>query len=57
MKTQATGNPIRRALDFGQSIWFDGLAAPGEFARMIREDGVRGATTNPTIFEKALSGG
>ena len=50
MKTQATGNPIRRALDFGQSIWFDGLAAPGEFARMIREESGRGATTNPTIF-------
>jgi len=30
-------------------------ADPGELARMIREDGMRGMTSNPTIFEKAIS--
>ncbi|MGH7198359.1 MAG: transaldolase [Candidatus Omnitrophota bacterium] len=53
--TQSVQNPIRQVLDFGQSIWFDGLAPKEEFERMIREDGIRGATTNPTIFEKAIS--
>lgn len=49
-------NPIRETLEQGQSIWFDGLVSRQEFERMIREDGVRGATTNPVIFEKALTG-
>lgn len=49
-------NPVREALEQGQSIWFDGLVSKAEFERMIREDGVRGATTNPVIFEKALTG-
>ncbi len=53
--TQAmTENPIKRALGQGQSIWYDGLVPPKAFEAMIREDGIRGATTNPTIFEKAL---
>jgi len=49
-------NPIHETLKLGQSLWYDGLIAPAEFERMIREDGIRGATTNPVIFEKALSG-
>lgn len=49
-------NPVREALAQGQSIWFDGLVPRAEFERMIREDGIRGATTNPVIFEKALTG-
>ncbi len=50
-------NPLKQILRFGQSIWYDGLVSKLEFERMIHEDGIRGATTNPTIFEKALSSG
>lgn len=52
---QMLQNPIRQTQNFGQSIWFDGLVSLEEFERMIREDGIRGATTNPTIFEKEIS--
>jgi transaldolase len=45
----------------GQSVWIDFLSRDllrsGELARMMREDGVSGVTSNPTIFAKALSGG
>jgi transaldolase len=45
--------------DAGVSIWLDTLSRPllesGEFARLVREDSVTGATSNPTIFAKALS--
>lgn len=52
-----TDNPLKQVLQFGQSLWYDGLVAPQDFERLVREDGIRGATTNPTIFEKALSSG
>ena len=54
---QSVQNPLTQVIGFGQSIWYDGLIAREEFDRMIREDGIRGATTNPAIFEKALSEG
>src|SRR3972149_2241934 len=45
----------------GQSPWIDyihrGMIASGELARRIAEDGIRGVTSNPTIFEKAVSSG
>jgi transaldolase len=45
----------------GQSIWFDTLSRDlvhsGELARMMKEDAVTGVTSNPTIFQKALSSG
>ena len=50
-------NPLQQILSHGQSIWYDGLVSKEEFEKMIEEDGIRGATTNPTIFEKAISGG
>ena len=54
-------NPIARLLDYGQSPWYDNLRramiASGELARMVAEDGIRGVTSNPTIFEKAVSAG
>src|SRR5689334_7694472 len=53
MKTE---NSARQALKIGQSFWYDGLISTAEFRRMIEEDGLRGATTNPAIFEKALAG-
>ena len=44
----------------GQSVWLDyirrHLLQSGEFARLVREDGVRGVTSNPSIFEKAIAG-
>ncbi len=46
--------------DSGQSIWIDcirrGMITSGELARLIEEDGVRGVTSNPSIFEKAIAG-
>ena len=57
-----TGQPNRvRALQaFGQSVWLDDLRrslfTSGEFRRLIAEDGVCGATSNPSIFEKAIAG-
>jgi transaldolase len=45
---------------YGQSVWLDyirrDLLASGEFARLVREEGLRGVTTNPTIFERAIAG-
>jgi transaldolase len=45
----------------GQSVWFDTLSRElvhsGELARMMDEDAVTGVTSNPTIFQKALSSG
>ena len=52
-------NPIRELLAQGQSLWYDNirrqLITSGELAR-LRDEGVRGVTSNPTIFEKAVSG-
>src|SRR4051812_42385798 len=46
--------------DYGQSLWLDyirrDLLTSGEFARLVKEDGIRGVTSNPTIFEKAITG-
>lgn len=53
----ATENPVRRAIAFGQSIWYDGLLGTAAFQSLLSDDGVRGATTNPAIFEKALGSG
>jgi transaldolase len=45
----------------GQSVWFDtvsrDLVHSGELARMMKDDAVTGVTSNPTIFQKALSTG
>ncbi len=45
---------------YGQSVWLDyirrHLLQSGEFARLVREDGVRGVTSNPSIFERAIAG-
>ncbi len=52
-----TQNLLKQVLAFGQSLWYDGLLSVKEFETLIREDGIRGATTNPTIFEKAIASG
>jgi len=53
-------NPLVRLGQLGQSPWLDyitrDLLSSGRLARMIREDGLLGMTSNPTIFEKAISG-
>jgi transaldolase len=52
------GNPLREAAEFGQSIWLDYLSrrilTSGELVSLIQEDGLKGVTSNPTIFEKAI---
>src|SRR3954454_14585139 len=44
----------------GQAVWLDNISRAliedGELERLIREDGVSGVTSNPTIFEKAIAG-
>ncbi|HKX19834.1 MAG TPA: transaldolase [bacterium] len=52
-------DPIRALLDAGQSVWLDfihrGILKSGELRHLV-ETGVRGVTSNPTIFEKAITG-
>jgi transaldolase/glucose-6-phosphate isomerase len=52
-------NPIRELKRLGQSLWLDNirrqLITSGELAR-LRDEGLSGVTSNPTIFEKAVSG-
>ena len=53
--------PLLRLADLGQSVWIDYLSREllesGELARLVREDAVVGVTSNPTIFEQAISHG
>ena len=53
-------NPLMRLTALGQSVWYDyitrELLSSGRLGRLIEEDGLRGMTSNPTIFEKAISG-
>jgi transaldolase len=52
---------LHQLSELGQSVWVDSLSREwletGELARLMREDAVVGVTSNPTIFEKALSEG
>ncbi len=54
-----TTNPNVELQKLGQSLWYDNierrLIKSGELRRMIEEDGVVGLTSNPTIFDKAIS--
>lgn len=53
-------NPLKELLKEGQSVWLDfirrNLITSGDFNRLIDEGGVRGMTSNPTIFQKAIAG-
>src|SRR6516162_8300359 len=59
-KMTALENPLRALQAFGQSVWLDyirrSLITSGELRRLIDEDGLRGVTSNPAIFEKAITG-
>lgn len=52
-------NPLKGLLAYGQSAWMDyirrDLLTSGELQRLIHDDGLRGMTSNPAIFEKAIA--
>src|SRR5262249_14779544 len=51
--------PIVQLAELGQSVWLDfldhQLIVSGELRRLIERDGLRGMTSNPTIFQKSLA--
>lgn len=53
-------NPLRQLEEYGQSAWLDAirrsLMTSGTLGRLIGEDGISGVTSNPSIFEKAITG-
>lgn len=54
-------NPLQKLADYGQSPWLDyirrNLITSGELKRLVEEEGLKGVTSNPAIFEKALAAG
>jgi len=54
-------NPLRTLNEYGQSVWLDfvsrDLLKSGGLTKLIAEDGLRGVTSNPSIFEKAIGHG
>ncbi|HWI21830.1 MAG TPA: transaldolase [Baekduia sp.] len=60
MTTATVNERLARLTELGTSIWLDqiqrSLIESGELARMVREDSLRGVTSNPAIFEKAILG-
>src|SRR5438067_13746162 len=54
-------NALKQLNDFGQSPWLDfvsrDLLRSGQLSKMIEEDGLKGVTSNPSIFEKAIGHG
>jgi transaldolase/glucose-6-phosphate isomerase len=61
LENAKAANPLIQLQNFGQSIWLDyirrDLVKGGELQRLITVDGLRGMTSNPSIFEKAIAGG
>jgi len=59
LETSKATNPLRTLLECGQSVWLDyirrDLITSGKLKRLIDEDGLRGITSNPAIFEKAIA--
>jgi transaldolase len=59
LETAKATNPLKDLLKFGQSVWLDyirrDLFTTGELKQLIEEDGLRGMTSNPAIFEKAIA--
>jgi transaldolase / glucose-6-phosphate isomerase len=54
-------NPLKTLQEYGQSVWLDfvsrDLLKSGGLTKLIAEDGLRGVTSNPSIFEKAIGHG
>ena len=59
-ETKAAQSPTLAARNEGQSLWLDyirrSLMASGQLDRLIEEDALRGLTSNPAIFQKAIGG-
>src|SRR5437016_13148903 len=59
-REQKTGimNPVKALENHGQAVWLDflarGFVAKGDLKKLIDTDGVKGVTSNPAIFEKAI---
>ena len=53
-------NPLKKLQDFGQSVYMDeirrSMLSDGYLQTLIERDGLRGVTSNPAIFEKAIAG-
>jgi transaldolase/glucose-6-phosphate isomerase len=56
---KGTKNPLKELLTYGQAMWFDyirrDLFTTGKLKSLITDDGLRGMTSNPAIFEKAIA--
>src|SRR3984885_10340688 len=54
-------NPLKSLQDHGQAVWLDfvarGFIAKGGLKKLVDEDGLRGVTSNPSIFEQAIAHG
>jgi transaldolase len=52
-------NPVKKLRELGQSVWYDyirrDLLTSGHLVELIRQDGLSGMTSNPTIFQKAIA--
>src|SRR5271156_4145188 len=59
LETSKVTNPLQALLGYGQSMWLDyirrDLITSGTLKKMIEDDGLRGMTSNPAIFEKAIA--
>jgi transaldolase/glucose-6-phosphate isomerase len=53
-------NPLLGIQQYGQSIWYDNIRrsfiTSGELKSLVEHDGLMGVTSNPAIFEKAITG-
>ena len=51
-------NPLKSLADHGQAVWLDflsrGFIAKGGLKKLADDDGLRGVTSNPSIFEQAI---
>jgi transaldolase/glucose-6-phosphate isomerase len=61
MQTETKANPLKSLEQYGQSPWLDFIErkflADGTLQTMIADDGLKGMTSNPSIFEKAMGHG